>query len=774
MRVLGWLMLLLLGGWLIYAGVGQFSSWQGWSKSKVANWDAEHNAYTVYWLDEQQPLNFNIPANAEQIRVLFTAVVAHSVDNYSVNYQMFDSKGEMTQATRGFINDSELPLVAEGQLPQRFFARPDGLRAWLSRGFFIDNVAANPVKSIRLALASSSGARIAVRVSVLERKADNDVPVLWQRMRRDKRLQLMEDNIYPPDLVLEQQRRAVLKYSWLPLGPEGIRGKDHQQSTLFISNDIRAPQQVDALPVVNHMLAGAEKVFSFVNTPELGVASISCEPPDGSSPQWVELLKQPLSSRSDPDSQRYQVEQLPITVQSDGALYQLSSDNWCQVKLLNAQGDQVDIPAKVQRGYTVGPEQSLSYALTVAGDQLQPLRIDGRGLGGTAQLLLWQILAENDSVLMTGQLQLNELQDSYERLPTAHLEQTEPLQAKATTYILAPANAARLVITTADIQALVNVYTRPLILPHLDLVEQQQQQLQWFTLLPQDHNRLRAEQRSQVFYYQQRPLDLPQTTDAVASQWQMLPTVIPRASFTVVVPDPKGLYKPLDHGLQTINWIDGKRQTVRPTLIYSGEQAVQGKKITIDIDGQSVDHWLGSATGKIGLPSVSAGKHQFQVSGVDGLQWFVNKVKDTKAENRAKGVRTRQVYKLVPGLQFTIEKTTTTEWLSFNYYPTNNQAHRVKLQLIQVQGAGEYQTHTVPIRTFAIPAQTDAPQVKLLNQNAQSLWPGYVLRFPLFADLKPGVYQLGFTGVGGYVQASYIKDNMEQLLRQYREVANAL
>lgn len=267
MRWLGRILTLLLALWLVLSVFDQPLQWQGWRKSTSGSWDADFGAYPVFWLEAKQPLNFDIPANAEQIRVQLTPGSAN-VDTdslYTIVYRTINKAGEtISEARRIYDHTNTTAEDLDSEvLADRFFDHPDGIAAHFTSGFFIDNQTNNPVAGLQISLEKAPGFVVAVRVSVLERKKEAELPVLWQRMHRDKRAALMAEHIYPPQLVTEGERRTALRYSWLPIGPGGIKGEAYQTATLFIRHQISLVASLASntsnKPSTGHILADEHK-----------------------------------------------------------------------------------------------------------------------------------------------------------------------------------------------------------------------------------------------------------------------------------------------------------------------------------------------------------------------------------------------------------------------------------------------------------------------------------------------------------------------------------
>ncbi|NQZ11880.1 MAG: hypothetical protein HRT35_32410, partial [Algicola sp.] len=675
MRWLGRLILLVVLGWFAFGAVNSLLQWQGWRTSTVLDWEQDFTAYPVFWLDGQQLLVFDIPANAEQVRVQLTptfdsatntandstAVNTSSSSEYRVHYQLFNDTGVVTdEATRHYLLDQTLEVVEPGQIPDRFFERPDGQGAQLTSGFFIDNRRGEPVRRLTLGLQQNNLAvagvvgnvgGVAVRVSVLERKNEQDLPILWQRMHRDKRLALMAENIYPAELVSEEQRRTALQYSWLPLGPEGIEGEEYKAATLFIKKLIVTSVDEHAVFTRNHMLASPKQVFTFFQTGELTVDTLSCEALDGVPLDWLELLEQDpqnpqtLSRRifigADLDA--------PIKLEAKPVLYQIRTSALCQLRLIDQQGNPVDLPPKVQRSYLVNPE-SLVFALAVQGKAVQPIRLDVRGLLvnglavngiGTQGGIDWQVQDKDGNNILSGNLDLLPVQDMFEALPISTNE--EQLFSKHSTFILAPAAGVKLVVQSADAQALVSVFTRPLNLSYKDDFDQgslhgkaedilqgksqrkAQELPQWFMLLPKGANRLKADGLTRLIYRQQRP-KLPDVVEPGLSQWQALKSVDDPPTYPLFVGQSNAAkidsvtvaanYQLIEGatvagtevGFSANFVVDRQAKTLSPKLVYV-QPSPKVQKVQVSIDGKTFDYWLGAQAGQITLPSINVGEH---------------------------------------------------------------------------------------------------------------------------------------------------------------------
>jgi hypothetical protein len=781
MRILGWTLLTVLFFWLMLTVFNSANRWQSWQPTKQMNWEQEFNTYPVFWLDGQQDITFNLPANAEQVRLMFTPSAELLIGQYSIDYQVLDNNGDIiSEAQRTFSHNEDMAMLHDGQLPDRFFDHPSGLTAGLTSDFFIDNDSDNPIHSIKLKLSAPSGARVAARLSVLERKNERDLPVLWQRMRRDKRTQLLAENIYPPELVPEKQRRTVLKYSWLPVGPEGLAQQDYQSATVFIRKNILFKPDISASLSNPYMKANIDKVVSFINTPTLGATGFRCQPEEGKSLAWLAVLVQDQTLPEQIKSLRYSGEALQqiIPLSDMAAFYQITSASGCIVTLVDHQGKTIELEPQVQRIYRVNSEQPLSYSLVNMGQNMQPIKLTLRGLQLSNKTMTpievdWQVFSISDELLLTGKFILSKQTDNYERL-VSHVKNNGDILLRASRhYIMAPPHAARLQLSTSGTVALINAATRPLTLPYTKEVGEDADFPQWFSLLPVNYNQLKANDGSRLLYSQPRPLEIDQTVQDLITQWQPLVSIEPQPTYSLFSGDPKGQFHPLTLSSQSLEFTRPDRNSIRPKLIYLRSSDKGTKKVTIKLDGKPYNYWLTAGAGKINLPEISVGSHQLEIQDADNNSWYIDQLQRPPTINNG---RVRQTYKLQQSLSFSIDKSAAIEWLSFHYFPATNQPHQIQVSLEYNYPTGDDRAHTVPLRQFNIPASSQGSEGVLLNQSDTTLWPSYLLKFPLRQDLPLATYRLKLMSDrpgSGYIQASYIQDNMSHEFEHYTEVENA-
>lgn len=747
MRWLGRLLLALLALWLLALAYERFGNWQGWQSSADGQWEGQFDDYRVYWLDSE--LEFKLPANTEQVRVMLTPTVAQSDAHFSVSFKASGLDGKVIEQGARIFRQK---LLTTDSL--RYFSQPRGIPANFTSEFYIDGTGAVPLSLLQLKLELPSALKVAVRVAVLERKKDSELAVNWQRMHRDKRAKLLEGNIYPPDLVSEVHRRNALKFQWLPLGPEGIEGEDYQGTSLFVSRqepvESELPPEFDS----SSMYSDSEHVFTLIQSEQNPVYSVDCDKPQ----QWLEL-----SREIDNGIESTQFSQLPVQLDPMPGLYRIRTASQCNLKMVDIHGQPYEQAPNVLRAFVANSEQPLRYRLSVASDKPQPIRLDVRAFGAVeGNRIHWTLLDDSQNAMQTGQIAVAGGHDVYERLAVAGQALSG---VKQETYIMAPPQARELLITKdSSASVLLNVFTRPFELAYDD------RHPKWFVLLPVGHQQLKTAGHSQLLYWQQRLKEQPQQTELTL--WQALETVPSRPAFELFeahdsVVTPELGFQPLSFGQQV--FVSGGREFITPTLVYRRDNDTP-QAVTVWFNGKPYEYWLSAMSGRLSLPQIKPAMAELSIDNGEAVQWFINQ---QEGESRH---RIRRVYPLEDKLRFALTKSEEQEWVTLSYYTKLDTPHTLEVEVEYRPNIGVFKGHTPAKRSFAVEPQAAGAENQLLNQKSIVLFGPFTFKMPLEADLSNGNTHLTVSSSikgSGFIQASYVHSSPGIIIRHYTEANDA-
>ncbi|MDQ1255693.1 MAG: hypothetical protein QG656_286, partial [Candidatus Hydrogenedentes bacterium] len=209
----------------------------------------------AYVLNDRNWTAFSLSGVGGTVRIVSNASVAETEPpsvpetewHYALSYQLLDAGNQVLREGSYHHYTTLTPLVADSDDDARD-------RAPLYNARYL-NLPFQPADSrlIRLNIAGTPGADklrlrietmdpairdVVARVFMRRKYSEQRIPYWWARTRADKRAKLAEGNVYPPDLLRQQERANILRNLWHALGPAGIEGIDYARRDLYILNDI--------------------------------------------------------------------------------------------------------------------------------------------------------------------------------------------------------------------------------------------------------------------------------------------------------------------------------------------------------------------------------------------------------------------------------------------------------------------------------------------------------------------------------------------------------
>ncbi|MGQ4277231.1 hypothetical protein ACQ5ES_09320 [Pseudidiomarina sp. E22-M8] len=799
MRVIGRLLLLFtLLTVLIVIGYA-VSNLTTFAVRDVQPWEERYARSIVYILRPGETLNFDVPNEATQVRILHTPVGVPAADEEAELRFQARPDTELNQTYTVTMHGDDEPIGAN-ELPPRFFDSPQDDRAGLTQLHVVSFTDRQQLTEFALTLTAASRP-LAIRVAVLERYDEKSVTRTWQRLNDEQRAAYFEDHIYPVELIPERERTAALMQRWQPIGPSSASNGDIISRTLFVNENVEIyseePGVVDELAVI-----GPQRWLTIDTRIQRTISEFSC-----ASLTPVEAVNLQLSRVSQNEALVVTPLQLDsaterLAMPAEPNLYRFAADQRCELSFFDARGDVVVPEYHYLRSAVVRENNVLTFALVSESKQLQPLRLDARWLTRDATNLAndaglqWTVVNEAGEQLLSGQLRPEFGVNPYQVAVDSSL--AAKVHHKSSQYIVAPATAAALKVRlmtsepadAADV--LVNVYTRPADMPYRvdpsDENEPDQQQIpKWFLTRPLSTSEATVPVTRLLSW--QVPLAEVATLDdgLEGEHWYSLSNLEDAPYFELFMAADKSelrtdvTERPANLLYYPINTVDADytltapdhAQEVRPQLVYQKANAAP-LAIEIAIDGKLLQRdWLNAQTGKLFLPALPQGNYQLSISPPDSVRWFSN----YQSMSGQHPFRVRNAYKLKNQLSFELQKRTAEEWVTFNYFPAIAEPHQVTLTLVKEEQVGVFTDYTVSTRMFPIDKATAAPQVLLLNQNQPALWQPTRLPFLLGRDLNDSSYRIIVSSSvpnSGYIQAGYLAEAPNYQVEIYTEDGNAL
>lgn len=247
MRVLGRILVLLsilpVALWGAGAIWSALAAWRGEGGTAPAARPAEKlRPVPTYVLGDNRWTVFPLAGRQPGIRLVSHADVVPEEGvrpewgwRYSLEYEVLDGGGE--------VIDAGAPHYQAG-LPE-FTDQTEAVASYLGAATLptfrsTTSIALEDLPEDAAAIRLRAGATdegveaVNARIYAPEAVAQRELAVAWQRMSARDRRRLAAGNIYPPQLLSEEEKANLLRWRWRPVGPRGVEGQDYQLKRLYV------------------------------------------------------------------------------------------------------------------------------------------------------------------------------------------------------------------------------------------------------------------------------------------------------------------------------------------------------------------------------------------------------------------------------------------------------------------------------------------------------------------------------------------------------------
>lgn len=238
----------------------------------------------AYLVDTGQWLNFSIPDGTQQIKLITNASTAdadgfrrqRAVDparrwNYALEIEVSDASGKLLiqrqHHHRADLVESRWP---DGRVSSPAFFLRENLTPLSGAMLHLDLEGLPQASHLRVRLASKDAdlTDVILRTFLPERNSEQRAAVLWQRLSDKQKESLARGSVYPPELLIEQEKRNLLLHSWRAVGPKGAEGRDYRQRELYVLLD-KDGEAVDD-PILPFGVLADQRVRATIPIPRAG------------------------------------------------------------------------------------------------------------------------------------------------------------------------------------------------------------------------------------------------------------------------------------------------------------------------------------------------------------------------------------------------------------------------------------------------------------------------------------------------------------------------
>jgi hypothetical protein len=722
----------------------------------------------IFYFPETNQLNFNIPANTQQIRVLLNAELPtiNSASQVAVGFQLggqVDTKiSQDVKFKAGSLTEENLPKSA------RFFSQLGGAIASLTYEQVIDI----PLGTDKLYLSISPYSRkVAARVYALESVENKKAELEWKRSHPEQKKSLVVPHIYPPELIEPTERLNATSSQWRTVGPEGVKDTDYYSDFILIKNEVVTKPEENKSQA--EIYISQQSFYTHTDFDSLEAAQFSCQTMNNHDSivflEYVDAKTNQLMQKQYILSKN-KIASIPLGL----GMVKFSAESPCYLNFYNDIGRALKITPLKRFSHLLSQLQSLEFKLNPNARELQALKLDVRALLSSDPeqtppiALNWTLLDElGETIEQSTKLLKLDLNPYEYQLKN---ESVMPVSLKNQWYVLADKQAATLRLSVSGGEVLTKVYGRPLNLPLLlqkNKVEETMNEelspvLTWFKLKPISIN---ADQQK-IDSYWSPAFKVPSAKpDSWTSEWRSLIQNDSFVSSELFYLRDVAHAKPSKSSfvkipkLSTVSFESTyNRPSFSPEIVFIRQyQEPEQVKVFLN-DELLMKTWLFNKTGSFRLPNISVGQHKLELKSGEKIAFYINNMTTQLGATAQKASATL----LEDSLTLSFNKSSVNEWLTIRYFPVVSNKHKISLELQADYSEGIRTELTLPKRVFHYTTNTTS-DVFILNQEDRTAYSPVTLLIPLKADLAQKNYKINIrTSISrsGYLQAGYLIDQV--------------
>jgi len=637
--------------------------------------------------------DYVLPASAGAVRITTNANLKnldearrmHQADpqrrwHYALEIEEVDAAGSSRKRTHHFSRDlQEVELPNAGRGTGSFYLQRDAPSPMAAAVLRLDFVGSARPARIRMRLVSSDPevADVLVRLATPEPVSQRTAENAWRRLSDEQRERLAGGNLFPPNLLLEQERVNVMASRWNPLGPSGESvGRDIYVLDIPDRGAVVEPVQG---PV---RMAGPDRRV-VVQLPEKGArVRIALEPlrHDSSYPAEV-TVRWAGHSAFQRTITRHSWLGGNFVAESDfgGGWLEIGASlpGTVRVTLSSAQeAPELTLPVRFLRAWDTRSNEPVEFLVSHAGSEPTPLRLVLRRMGVQGQPLPTtpvdvELVDADGRVMRKLAVSMQTLVGSLYDAPWPELagdRVSDPIEA----FFRLPAGVALVRVSAAD-SVLVNAYSRPADLARAirtpedaSVPEAAQSAIPgWFPLQPQQAEARILNNVNRLLTVQARqPDDRPEVA-AGLYQWESFDPVNEGAARVFLAPREPGVPDRIDGIAGTFRALPTKDSVV--FVAEPGRSAVSARlawvarsarsfRYSVALNGQP---WASGAAsgiaGEVALPAFPPGVHQLKIDADASVRWYANHLQSGDPWVK------RLAFRFDKPLRFDVDRTTSEE-----------------------------------------------------------------------------------------------------------------
>ena len=770
-----WIMLLILAGITPYGWSAMSQFWAPEVKPLVHEGATDYSKSATFVLNEQG-LEFEIPPQATQVRLLLNANIAWSIPEhpdkmdlqrewpFQVQYRLTSENGHEVVGYHEFL--ASLPLYKKADhLP---FAN----RKLLGSNLIPTStrVFALPVESdkhiwnrvqIRIVKKDNEIADIGVRLYARVHRPEAELPYRWNRMGTQEKDRLASGSVHDFQALTLVERTNLLRTIQRPLAPIGQKDHDYESRTMYT---FRIMEDLQIRPEIHRQIrechAERDVTINILSSQRVKLVFKSLVNKDPHV--RLQFIGEESSWRLDCDQREFEK-----TFEEAGTLIVCSQEP-VQVDLLqktDKMNDFVEVPYEplYQRVYLASKDSHPEYEITHIDQSPTVCKLSLRALlkdnQHESETVLYTFLDKDDNIVHQQSIAFPTTPSRFDRgtSPFDQFEVSEPVER----YMRIPRQVSR-VQFDSDAAVLVHLSNRPNDIPKRTLIPEdysstnwrQTGNRTWFPFRPLRYQKiveeelaplLEVQNRPQVEETQQNHSDLEWEDFVPREFWTGTYLLTPTAELSLLSDrESPAYFTEISANHSTaVNWHgDPGRKSVSPTLICLANRPT---KVLFVIDDKILDTFqIDQGINELSCSSIPVTNQPqtLRIETDDDVRSWVNH-NSWATDN--KWLKRFALNVIDSQLTFRVQKRTADqENLSIRLF--GNVANR---QMVRVQVTGMRpgrptvsETLTFTEREFDIAPNQVMDSFVISTKARESIDSGQLAVVPLGEDLAPGMYEV--------------------------------
>lgn len=513
---------------------------------------------------------------------------------------------------------------------------------------------------LRLAEIDSEADGVLARVYYPEPFSERQLGYLWERLHSRQRELLAKGSVFSHELLLEDEKRNLLRNRWQPAAPRGTRGLDFKIQELYVLRDLEGERVELPIPPAGVMLTPGR--HAMIPVPETGGQfRIAFDVLDGTAPAADVEMKWYGRSAFERSTARIAPEggRLQWRGELSGGLLEFISDGLYAVRIhaLSSTGNETEITPDTlyERTFVATLQSPVVYELAHASGRATPIRLELRTLDGADMVrpavAHYVFKDAAGKMVANGALDLMAPRSAYD-VPHGALADLGVSDVDAFFFVV-PEQAVQLSVFPQAMGAhgdaaalLVSLQSRPAGLARITRVPEDRFEYgvrgdsipAWFGVRPLEYERRILDDMSRLLVVQPRPPEDREVVLAGDYQWEeyrpegdWLGRMIfsPRDPVTPFRDEALvSTFTPLATGrLLRVKFPEFRHQeAVTPTLVWLNEaRGNESVRIRVSIDGASVQEFRGRGHyGEAALNALAVGAHSLRIDAPRGVRVYLN------------------------------------------------------------------------------------------------------------------------------------------------------